>query len=98
MRLRTQWWYNPIDDHSLRLSITGLKLVKAELKLTSYEFDLPADLTNRHLLQLEHLFKGMYFLLKRKKIVVFDDDEALMLTLHGSNLAGYLDHLEIQGK
>jgi hypothetical protein len=88
------WWMNPTDTDSLRLTLQGLQFVKAILKLQSYEFVLPDELTNHNLLQLERSFKGMYYLLKRQKIIVFEEEEAMMLTLHGSDLKGYLDNLE----
>lgn len=92
--MQRRWWKNPTDDNSLRLSLQGLQLVKAVLKLESYEFALSEELTNHNLLQLERLFKGMYYLLKRQKIIVFESEEATMLTLYGNNLKGYLDSLE----
>lgn len=92
--MQLRWWKNPTDPNSLRLSLAGLQFVKANLKLQSYEFALPEELSNHNLLQLERLFKGMYYLLKRQKIIVFEEEEALMLHLHGSNLKGYLDNLE----
>jgi len=92
--MQRRWWKNPTDPSSLRLSLAGLQFVKANLKLQSYEFELSDELTNHNLLQLERLFKGMYYLLKRQKIIVFEEEEALMLTLHGNNLKGYLDSLE----
>jgi hypothetical protein len=88
------WWMNPTDNQSLRLSLQGLQFVKSQLKLQSYDFALPEELTNHNLLQLERLFKGMYYLLKRQKIIVFEEEEALMLTLHSNNLKAYLDTLE----
>lgn len=91
------WWANPTNDQSLRLTLQGLQFVKSRLQLQSYDFVLPEELTNHNLLQLERLFKGMYYLLKRKKIIVFEEEEALMLTLHGSNLKAYLDSLESVG-
>lgn len=93
--MQLRWWKNPTDDTSLRLSLAGLQFVKAVLKLTSYEFALDEELTNHNLLQLERLFKGMYYLLKRQKIIVFEEEEAMMLTLHGNNLKAYLDSLEV---
>jgi hypothetical protein len=36
-------------------------------------------------------------LLKRQKIIVFEEEEALMLTLHGNDLVSYLDNIERQG-
>jgi len=94
--MQKRWWKNPTDANSLRLSLQGLQLVKAVLKLQSYEFALPEELTNHHLLQLERQFKGMYYLLKRQKIIVFDQEEAAMLTLYSNDLPSYLDSLESQ--
>lgn len=95
--MQMRWWKNPTDDHSLRLSLAGLQFVKAVLNLQSYEFNLPEELTNHNLLQLERQFKGMYYLLKRQKIIVFEEEEALMLTLHSGNLKAYLDSIESAG-
>jgi len=94
IRMRQQWWVNPTDHNSLRLSYIGLKLVKSVLKMQSFEFELPANLTNQNLLQLERHFGGMYFLLKRQKLIVFEEQEAMMMTLHGNDLKNYLEHLE----
>lgn len=92
--MQMRWWKNPTDDASLRLSLQGLQLVKAVLKLQSYEFELSEELTNHNLLQLERYLKGPYYLLKRQKIIVFEEEEALMLTLHSGNLKAYLDSIE----
>jgi hypothetical protein len=92
--MQLRWWKNPTDDTSLRLSLPGLQFVKANLKLQSYDFELPEELTNSQLLQLERQFKGMYYLLKRQKIIVFEEEEALMLTLHSGNLRAYLGSIE----
>jgi hypothetical protein len=94
--MQRRWWKNPTDDTSLRLSLAGLQFVKAVLKLTSYDFALPQELTNQNLLQLERQFKGMYYLLKRQKIIVFESEEATLLTLYGNNLVQYLNALESQ--
>jgi hypothetical protein len=37
----------------------------------------------------------MYYLFRNFKIIVFDEQEASMLTLHGSDLRAYLENLEI---
>ena len=95
--MQRRWWKNPTDPNSLRLSLAGLQLVKAVLKLQSYEFELAEELTNQNLLQLERVFNSMYYLLKRQKIIVFTEESALMLTLHGNNLKGYLEALESTG-
>ena len=95
--MQRRWWTNPTDSNSLRLSLQGLQLVKAILKMKSYEFELVDELTNHNLLQLERYLKGPYYLLKRQKIIVFEEEEAMMLTLHGNDLASYLDNIESQG-
>ena len=95
--MQLRWWKNPTDDNSLRLSLAGLQMVKAVLKLTSYDFALTEELNNQQLLQLERQFKGMYYLLKREKIIVFEEEEAMMLTLHGNNLKSYLYSIESAG-
>ena len=95
--MQRRWWKNPTDPDSLRLSLAGLQFVKANLKLQSYDFELPEELTNHQLLQLERYFKGMYYLLKRQKIIVFESEEATMLHLHSGNLKSYLDSIESAG-
>jgi hypothetical protein len=95
--MQRRWWKNPTDDNSLRLSLAGLQFVKASLKLTSYDFELPEELTNQQLLQLERQFKGMYYLLKRQKIIVFEEEEATWLGLLSGNLRAYLDSIESAG-
>jgi hypothetical protein len=95
--MQRRWWKNPTDANSLRLSLAGLQFVKANLRLASYDFELPEELTNQQLLQLERQFKSMYYLLKRQKIIVFEEEEAMMLTLHSGNLKAYLDSIESVG-
>ena len=95
--MQRRWWKNPTDPNSLRLSLAGLQFVKSNLKMQSYEFALSEELSNRNLLQLERLFKSMYYLLKRQKIIVFEEEEALMLTLHGNDLVSYLNNMESNG-
>ncbi|CAB5214044.1 hypothetical protein UFOVP190_2 [uncultured Caudovirales phage] len=91
---RMSMWVNPTDDNSLRLTLSGLQFVGSSLDLKSYKFELDEELTNQNILQLERLFQGPYYLLKRQKIIVFEESEAMMLTLHGNNLKAYLDNLE----
>jgi hypothetical protein len=90
-----RWWINPLDSNSLRLTLAGLQFVKANLKLTSYEFKLPIEITNQNLLRLERLFQGPYYLLKRQKIIIFEEQEAVMLTLMCNDINQYLENLEI---
>jgi hypothetical protein len=94
----TAWWVNPLDNNSLRLTFHGLKFTKSNLGLSSYEFELPDTVTNLDLLRLERLFPGPYFLIKRTKFIVFEEQEASMMTLLSSDLTQYLDNLEINYK
>jgi len=93
--LKYRIWFNPTDDTSLRLSIDGYNFVVQTLKIKPYEFELDQPLSNRNLLQLERYFQSMYYLFRNFKIIVFDEQEASMLTLHGSDLGAYLENLEI---
>jgi hypothetical protein len=87
-------WNNPKDTNSLRLSLAGYKFLSADLKLKSYKFEFDQPLVNKHLLQLERLFQGMYYLIGAHKIVVFDEQEAAMLSLMDGDLKKYLSNLE----
>lgn len=87
-------WHNPKDANSLRLSLQGYKFLTVEVKLKSYKFELTRLLVNKHLLLLERHFQGMYYLLGAHKIVVFDEQEAAMLSLMDGDLVGYLENLE----
>ena len=92
--LRYQIWLNPTDNNSLRLSLEGYRFLVQEVKLKTYKFELLEPLTNKNLLQLERYFQGMYYLQKNQVIVVFDEQEATMLTLYGNDLKSYLTNLE----
>lgn len=93
-KLVYQIWNNPKDDSSLRLSLNGYKFVAHDLKLKSYKFEFERPLANKHLLQLERLFQGVYYLIGAHKIVVFDEQEASMLSLMDGNLTAYLNNLD----
>jgi hypothetical protein len=93
--LRLSLWNNPTDDLSLSLSLYGYKFVVQELKLRQYTFELTKSLTNGNILQLERHFPSMYFILnQRKKITVFEEQEATMLALYGGDLHSYLNSLD----
>ncbi len=93
-RLRYSLWFNPNNESSLRLSLQGHKFLIQELKLKTYKFELSRILVNKHLLMLERHFQGVYYLLGVDKIVVYDEQEASMLTLMNGDLATYLENLE----
>jgi len=93
-KLVYQIWNNPKDNNSLRLSLAGYKFLVQDLKLKSYKFEFDKPLANKHLLQLERLFQGMYYLIGSHRIVVFDEQEAAMLSLMDGDLKKYLSNLE----
>ena len=78
----------------MRLTKAGWIYLSKNLKLTSYEFDLPKTIVARVLLRLERHIHYPYYIDSTKSIVVFDEETAVMLTLHNSNLAKYLDDLD----
>ncbi len=91
-----QWWYNPINQNSLRLTHVGFKWFTQHAKLASHEIKLPDDqkILPKHYLQLEKLFTEPYYIRGRGAIVVFGERDAIMLQLHAGNLTAYLDSLE----
>ena len=91
--LKYKIWFNPTDNSSLRLNLEGYRFMMQVLKIKPYEFDFGLPLSNRNLLQLERFFQSMYYI-NKQKIIVFEEEEAIMLTLHGNNLFQYLDNLE----
>ena len=93
-QLHYELWNNPKDQQSLRLSLQGYTLLKKG-GIQSYLFELNDPLTNKHLLQLERHFPGMYFLFRAQKITVYDEQDASMLSLMGGDLKGYLENLEL---
>ena len=90
---RNLWWINPTDANSLRLSLDGLRMAIKELELKPYEFRLETEISNAYILKLERVFPSMYYLLKREKFIIFEESEAVTLTLYG-DLQKYLDTLE----
>jgi len=91
-----QWWYNPINHNSLRLTHVGFKWFTQHGKLKSYEIKLPEDqkILPKHYLQLEKLFEEPYYIKSRASIVVFGERDAVMLQLHAGDLTSYLNNLE----
>jgi len=88
-------WFNPTDNQSLRLNMVGYKFLLEKVKIAGYDYKLSSPLSSKNLLQLERYFQGPYFLLQNKKIIVFDEAEASMLSLMDGDLRTYLENLEI---
>lgn len=89
------WWRNPTNHNSLRLTNFGLKFFADNLKQKTYSIALDADsIRSKHLIQLERLFTAPYFV-KNTALVVFSEEDAIMLNLHAGNLNNYLDNLQM---
>lgn len=87
-------WQNPLDENSLRLSLYGFGYAKNECKLPSWEFKLSVAVSNKNIIQLERYYPGVYCLHKREKFIVFDEEQATMITLYGDDISQYLVNLE----
>lgn len=84
-------WRNILNPNSLRLTLAAhQKLLQRKTKF--YRFQLDA-ITNLQLLQLDRLLESPYFIRDRKHIELMGERDAIMLQLHGSNLAQYLNNL-----
>lgn len=90
------WWYNPTNFSSLRLNTQGYHLVR-RLQLHNWHFQLDTNLLAKHFLYLERYFTSPYYIFTNRKIVVWGEQESIMLALHGSNLNQYLDNLSENG-
>lgn len=90
------WWQNPTNKNSLRLTSVGHKWFTNVAKLTGYTIDIPKEekIMPRQLLQLERLFTEPYYIKTLNTIVVFGEQDAVMLQLHSGNLTAYLDSLQ----
>ena len=89
----TQVWQNPLNSNSLRLTSQAYSILTKYENKQNYPFKLEVAMTNRMLLQLDHLMTAPYYIGSRKQIQLFGEADAIMLQLHGSNLAQYLDNL-----
>lgn len=92
-KLYPQLWHNPVNDSSLRISFVGFKMLTTDFQLKFYQFESEKPLVNRHLLILERFFPSPYFILNGKKFIVFEEQEATMLTLRDGDISSYLEDL-----
>lgn len=95
-KVGAQWWYNPINQHSLRLTYPGFKFFTNTAKLTAYPITLTDMIMPKQMLQLERLLHDAYYIRELKILYVFSEQDAVMLQLHGGDLNTYLDNLESQ--
>ena len=92
-KLRLTIWKNPQNRDSLHLSHSGWLLCN-KLKMKMYKFSMGGIITSSQLLQLERYLVGPYHVYHRStKIAVLEESDAMMLELHGENIANYLENL-----
>lgn len=89
------WWYNPTNPQSLRLSLQGFNLVR-RFDLPNWQFKLESNVLAKTYLQMERHFASPYYITNRT-VTVWGERESIMLALHGNNLQQYLDNLSENG-
>jgi hypothetical protein len=89
-----RWWFNGINQSSLRLTKQGYTWFTKNGKFTFHTIDLVARINGRQLLQLERLFSQPYYIAKINQILVIDESTAVMLQLHAGDLHTYLQNLD----
>ena len=93
-RLRQAWWFNPLNDKSMRLTKEGANYVTSHAKIRFYMHELTGAILPKTLLQLEKILEYPYYIPTVKKIAVFDERTSLTLTLYGNDLQTYLDNVQ----
>jgi hypothetical protein len=91
-----QIWQNPLNPDSLRLTSQAYSILTKYENNKNYPFKFEVAMTNRMLLQLDHLMTAPYYIGSRKQIQLFGEADAIMLQLHSNNLAQYLENLANQ--
>ena len=91
-----QIWHNTLNPDSLRLTTEAYGALTKYENNKNYPFKLEVAMSNRMLLQLDRLMTAPYYISGRKQIQLFGEADAIMLQLHGSNLAQYLENLANQ--
>jgi hypothetical protein len=91
-----QIWQNPTNPDSLRLTTEAYSVLTKYENQTTYPFKFKESMTNRMLLQLDRLMTAPYYIGSRKQIQLLGEADAIMLSLHGNDLARYLDNLANQ--
>lgn len=93
-RLRKNWWYNPLNTSSMRLSKEGVNYTTNHARIHHYTHDLQHIILPKTLLQLEKILQYPYYIAQIKKIIIFDEATSLTLTLYDNNLQTYLDNVQ----
>lgn len=89
------WWVNIRRNGGYRLTYHGYTVLKNQLHLESWVFNLPDKmiLTKKIILDLDRKLKWPYFIdIRNKRILFFSSREAMMAVLHG-DIARWLNTL-----
>jgi len=92
--LRKSWWFNPLNNSSMRLSKEGASYATTHAKIHYYKHDLERIILPKTLLQLEKILDYPYYIPKIKTIVLFDEMTSMTLTLYNNDLQTYLDNVQ----
>jgi hypothetical protein len=92
--VENQWWYNPINQNSLRLTRVGFNWINKHTKFKLHSIKLQEKILPKQLLQLERLLHGPYFIQSLINLHVYDEQDTIMLQLHGGDLGSYLNNLQ----
>lgn len=83
----TAWWYDARPKGGLRLTDAGYSMFVQDLNLHQHVFHVDTCILKpRNLLQLDRYLTCPYYLRRRRgqyNIVLFGDQEAVMLNLYG---------------
>jgi hypothetical protein len=89
-----QWWFNPTNHRSMRLTRTGYEWTRRHSQWSYHEVKLSHKIGTKHLLQLERLLQEPYYIRNLTHLIVASETDAVMLQLHAGDLAQYLDNLQ----
>lgn len=78
-------WFNPLNPNSLRLTKYGLKAIP-DKEFKYHKISLAEPIKPGHYLLLERAMPAPYYIKKMDQIYVFDEQVAVMLTLHAGDL------------
>ena len=85
-------WFNPLNPNSLRLTKYGLAAIPRN-EYKSHTINLVEKIKPGHYLLLERAMPAPYYIKKMDQIYVFDEQVAIMLTLHAGDLATCLSNM-----
>lgn len=91
------WWQDFREDSGMRLTTLGYEAFEQAWDLEKYLFDIPpgAIALPRQLIILNRKLHCPYYIKlgKKPKLILFDDQQAVMLALYGDFLK-FIDYLE----